>query len=86
MEDTMRRLEVDSPDFTIEALREWWHTGPEGEAFAAACEKLNSRDPQVRAAGADEASYLLASAGASWNGIVSLLAYSCDDGRDLPPY
>ena len=82
----MRKPEVDSPGFTMEALREWWHTGPEGDAFAAACEKLSSPDPKIRADGADEASHLLASAGVSWNGVISLLAYCCDDGRNLPAY
>jgi len=81
-----REIEVDSPDYCMMAMREWWHTGIQGDAFHRACERLGSPDAKVRAKAAEEATKLLAGASVTWTGIVGLVAYCCDDGRDLPPY
>lgn len=81
-----REVEVDSPGYCMGAMSEWWHTGTQGDDFHEACERLSSPDPKVRAQAAEDATKLLASAGVSWSGIVGLVAYCCDDGRNLPPY
>ena len=81
-----REAEVDSPGYCMTAMREWWQTGTQGDAFHVACERLSSPDANVRAKAAQDATQLLASAGVSWSGVVGLMAYCCDDGRDLPSY
>ena len=78
---------VNSAGHTMQALMSWWQDHPkEADAFHEALETLASPDAAVRAEAALDATALLKARGVSWTGLVAMMVYVLDDGRDLPPY